>query len=44
MGYISTGNGFTMHLVPSTDREYTFNYDDLVACIIALQTQTANDE
>ena len=42
IGYI-TGNGPGIHLVLSTGREYTFNYDDPMACITAFDERTTLD-
>ena len=42
IGYI-IGNGPGIHLILKTGREYTFNCDDPMACIRALQIETLND-
>ena len=42
IGYI-TGNGSGIHLALSTGREYTFNYDDPMACITAFDERTTLD-
>ena len=42
IGYI-IGNGLGVHLILKTGREYTFNCDDPMACIRALQIETLND-
>ena len=43
MGYI-IGNGSGIHLVLSTDREYTFNCDDPMACLTVFDEITTADD
>ena len=38
------GNGPDIHLVLNTGREYTFNCDDPMSCIIVFDKTTAIDE
>jgi len=43
IGYI-IGNGSGIHLVLSTDREYTFNCDDPMACLTVFDEITTADD